>query len=168
MLGQIHESADPPFDIQSYECKEDEVKYYRPKYDRDSGEFLGLYETVGYLVVRGDPSEIFLSYGYDTERSTVLYSSFKRKISGSFSDTLFNKHIKLVGKPNDLEMSQLFFFLPSTTNRKESFNQYIKNVNLTPINIGKKQLDTLCGGTFDPRKLDLKSTKMRSVVISIL
>ena len=31
LLGQIHESANPPSDIQGYECKEDEVKYYRPK-----------------------------------------------------------------------------------------------------------------------------------------
>ena len=40
LLGQIHESANPPSDIQSYECKDGEVKYYRPKYNRDTGKFL--------------------------------------------------------------------------------------------------------------------------------
>ena len=53
LLGQIHESANPPSDIQSYKCKEEEVKYYCPKYDRDTGKFLGLYETVGFLVFSG-------------------------------------------------------------------------------------------------------------------
>ena len=118
--------------------------------------------------MRGDLLEVFLSYGYNTEKSKVLYSSFKCKIPSSFSSMLFNQHIKLVEKSKDLEMSQLFFFLPSITDRKESLNQYLKNVNITPIDVDKKQLDTLCGETFDPSKLELKSAKMRSVVISIL
>ena len=67
LLGHIHESANPPSNLQSYVCKKDKVKYYRPKYDKDTGKFLGLYETVCFLVVRGDPSEVFLSYRYDTE-----------------------------------------------------------------------------------------------------
>ena len=118
--------------------------------------------------MRGDPFEVFLSYGYDAERSKVLYSSFKHKIPSSFSGTLFNRHIKLVEKSNDLEMSQLFFFLPSITDRKESLNQYLKNVNINPVDVDKKSLDTLCGEVFDPSKLDLKSGKMRSVVICTL
>ena len=110
LLGQIHESANPPSDIKSYECKEDEVKYYRPKYDRDTGKFVGLCETVGLLVVCRDPFEVFLSYSSDAEKSKVLYSSFKRKIPSSFSGTLFSIHIKLVERSDDLEMSQLFFY----------------------------------------------------------
>ena len=80
----------------SYECNKDEVKYYHTKYDRDTGKFLGIYEAVGFLVVRGNPFEVFLSYGYDTEKSKIFYSSFKRKIPSSFSGTLFNRHIKLI------------------------------------------------------------------------
>ena len=109
LLGQIHESANPPSDIKSYEFKEDEVKYYRPKYDRDTGKFVGLCETVGFLVVCRDPFEVFLSYSSDAEKSKVLYSSFKRKIPSSLSGTLFSIHIKLVERSDDLEMSQLFF-----------------------------------------------------------
>ena len=95
-LGQIHESANLPSDIQNYECKEDEVKYYLPKYDRDTGKFLGIYETVGFLVVSGDPFEVFLSDGYDVKKCNVLYSSFKQKIPSGFSGTLFHRHIKVV------------------------------------------------------------------------
>ena len=63
LLGMIHESSNLPSNIQSSKCKEDKVKYYCPKYDRDTGKFLGLYETAGFLVVCGDPLEVFLSYG---------------------------------------------------------------------------------------------------------
>ena len=37
----------------------------RPKYSSETGEFLGLCETVGFLVVRGDAEEIFLNYEFD-------------------------------------------------------------------------------------------------------
>ena len=108
-MRQVHESANLPSNIKTYECKEDEVKYYCPKYDKDTGKFLRLYETVRFLVVRGDPFEVFLSYGYDVKESKVLYSSFKCKIPSSFRGTLFNSHIKLIESSGDLEMSQLFF-----------------------------------------------------------
>ena len=81
---------------------------------------------------------------------------------------LFNHHIKLIESSDNLEMSQLFFFLPSITDRKENLNQYLKSVNITSVNVKKKQLDTLCGETFNPSKLDSKSPKMRSAVISAL
>ena len=42
LLGQIHESSNLHSNMQSYECKEGKVKYYFPKYDRDTGKFLGL------------------------------------------------------------------------------------------------------------------------------
>ena len=114
--------------------------------------------------------EVFLSYGYDVKKCNVLYSSFKQKIPSGFSGTLFNRHIKVVESSEYLEMSQLFFFLPFITDRKENHNQYLKNVNRTPLDVEKKQLDTYCGigETFDPSKLKLKSAKMRSAVTEAL
>ena len=41
----------------------------RPYYDPMTSEFLGLYNTVGFLVVRGDEEEHFLNYGYDEAKS---------------------------------------------------------------------------------------------------
>lgn len=52
----------------------------RPKYNPDTGEFLGLYETVGIIVVRGSPKELFFNYGYDRKKSKVLYSHYRRRI----------------------------------------------------------------------------------------
>ena len=143
--------------------EKDEVKYCRPRYDRGTGKFLGIYETVGFLLVRGDPNEVFLSCEYDSETSKILYSNFKKKIPSNFSSMLFNQHIKLIESTDNTDMSQLFFFLPSIADGKESLNE-----NLTLLNLEKKELDTLCGEAFDPHKLDSKSPKMRSTVISML
>ena len=54
------ESSNPPQDISSYTLKENEVKMVRPKYDPKTGESKGLYETSGYLLVRGSPEEFFI------------------------------------------------------------------------------------------------------------
>ena len=37
----------------------------------------------------------------------------------------------------DIECSKMFFFLPSTTDRKEKINQFFKNVSLHPIDCRK-------------------------------
>ena len=108
----------------------------RPKYNSETGEFLGLYETVGFLVVRDDAEEIFLNYGFDKEKSKVLYSHYKRKIPSAFCGTVFNLHRTMIESGGlDLDFSQLLFFLPSVTDRPEEINQYLKNVSITPINI---------------------------------
>ena len=64
----------PPENLDSYECGEREVVIYRPKYDKASGAFRGLYETLGYITVRGDPQEHFLDYGFNKENSKILHS----------------------------------------------------------------------------------------------
>ena len=42
IVAQIMQLAHQPKDIESYDCKEDEVKILRAKYDRANGKFLGL------------------------------------------------------------------------------------------------------------------------------
>ena len=84
ILGQIIESSNPPENILSYTLKENEVPMIRPKYDRSTGQFKGLYETVRVLVVKGPPEEVFLNYGYDQNESKVLYSHHRRKMLSSF------------------------------------------------------------------------------------
>ena len=53
IFGQIIEASNPPSNIETYELKDREVKYYFPRYNKETGEFLGVYKTVGLLVVRG-------------------------------------------------------------------------------------------------------------------
>ena len=64
ILGQVIECINPLEDVANYVCKERGVKMHRPRYDPVSGQFRGLYESIEYLVVRGDHKEQFLDYGF--------------------------------------------------------------------------------------------------------
>ena len=55
----------------------------------------------------------------------------------------------------DSEFSNIYFFLPSITDRSEDINQYLKNVSISPIDITQKQFDDWAGCEFNPAKLDL-------------
>lgn len=110
------ESSNPPRDISSYTPKENEVKIIRPHYDPESGEFKGFNETIGYLVVRRSPEEVFFNYGYDREESKVLYAHYRRRIRNSFSGTIFNGHCEMIERGEaDGEGSRIYFF-PSVHN----------------------------------------------------
>ena len=61
-----------PENIENYVCKDREVKFYRLRYDTQTGQFLGLCELIVFLVVRGDQEEHFLNYGYSKENSKIL------------------------------------------------------------------------------------------------
>ena len=45
--------------VESYECKDDEVKILRTLYDRDTGKFLGLPYFIALITIRDDPGEQF-------------------------------------------------------------------------------------------------------------
>ena len=77
IIGQVTEAINPPENIESYVFKEREVKLRRPRYNPTTGEFLGLYDTVGFLVCRGEEEEHFLSYGYDENKPKLFYSFYK-------------------------------------------------------------------------------------------
>ena len=59
----ILEQINAPEDVSSNVYKERENKTVRPRYEPTTGEFLGLYETTGFIAVRGDADEHVLSYG---------------------------------------------------------------------------------------------------------
>ena len=133
VLGQIVE------DISTYFVKENKVKMIRPKYNAETGEFLGLYETIGFMAVRGSPDEVFFNYGYDKDKFKVLYSHYRRRIPNSFCGTIFNRQRAMIetGEINS-EFSNIYFFLPSITDRIEDINQYLKYVSISTIDITQK------------------------------
>ena len=112
LIGQIIEASIPPENIDTYVCKEQEVKLVRPKYDVSSGEFLGLHETVGFTV----------NYGFNKEKLKVLYSHYRRLTPNSFGGTIFNHHRQMV-ESGELESEYsefyffFFFFLHSITDK---------------------------------------------------
>ena len=96
IIGQIVESSNLPLGVSSYTLKENEVKMVRPLFNPKTSEFKGLYETVGYLVVRGSPEKVFLNSGCNHEKSKILYSHYRRRIPNSFSGTVFNRHRTMI------------------------------------------------------------------------
>ena len=54
ILDQIIEAINPLKKVENYVCKDREVRFYHLRYDTQTGQFFGLYESVGYLIVKGD------------------------------------------------------------------------------------------------------------------
>ena len=137
ILGQIMAVAnpDPSIDLDNYQFKENECLLYVPLYNKETGLFRGLGKRLGYITLRGDKNETFFSYGYDSEKSKMLYCTMKQQIPNIFQCTCFKKHHQylLNEKATDKLASSLFLFLPSTLDRKKSILQYKNSVNLHPI-----------------------------------
>ena len=141
--------------MSTYVLKKNSVSMLRPKYNPERGEFLGLYETVVFMV-RGSPEEVFFNYGYDKEKSKVPYAHYRRRVPNSFSGTIFNSHrVMIESGEADAEFSNIYFFLPSITDRNEEINKYLNNVSISPIDVFQEQLNNWAGVEFNPSKLDL-------------
>ena len=66
------------------------------------------------------------------------------------------------------KMSNIFFFLPSITDRSEKTDMYLNSVSISPIDIIQKQLIGGAETSFDPSKLDtygLEKNMMTDAVI---
>ena len=110
----------------------------RPRYDHALSQFLGFYETLGFIVAGGDPKEHFLDYGYNKQNSKILYSYHKRWIPSTFIGTFFDRH-RLQYESGGLPTTYLsvYYFLPSTTDRGKEINRHLGSVNLLPIDISE-------------------------------
>ena len=162
ILGQIIPLAnpDPSIDLDNYEFKDNECLLYVPLYNTETGLFKGLGKRLGYISLRGDKKETFYSYGYDKERSKLLYCTMKQPLPNIFQCTSFKKHkdFLIQEKLNERNESFLFLFLPSTLDRKEEFLQFKSSVNLHPIDAMHDDLKAMNNDKdFDPAQLDLAS-----------
>ena len=137
-----------PNDIDSYDCKDNEVKILRTKYDPVNGKFLGIEYCVALLTVKNNPEEQFCDYGYVKANSKMLYSTRKSKILSSFKATAFDNHKNQYegGVFLEEDFSKIFFYLPSTVNRCEEINQYLTSVFLKPYHMDISDL----GEGFNP------------------
>lgn len=62
------------------------------RYDTVAGQFQGLYETLVYIIVRGDTDECFLDYGFWKQNSKILYYFHKKRMPNNLSGKFFNRH----------------------------------------------------------------------------
>ena len=156
LLDQINKCINPPEDIHNYICKEIWIKTYHPRYDPVTGQFLDLYESLGFIVVRGDPDNHFLDYGFGKENSKILYSYHKIRIPSLFSGTFFTRD-KLQFESGGLQTlySNVYYFLPSATGRSKEINRHLRYVNQSPIYIPENSFETENNVCFDLLKLDV-------------
>ena len=120
ILNRIMVVANQPVQIETYFCKANEVKLHTCIYDLITDEFQGLKTELAFIVLRGNKNETFLSYGFDADKSAVLYSTSKQKIPDAFISTCFKKHCsEIINKRREKEVfSTLFYYLLSINDRK--------------------------------------------------
>ena len=94
-------------------------------------------KKLGQITLRDDAKERFFSYGYNKEKSALLYCSMKSPLPNIFSSSAFKKHVSFLMDQNEVKakQSELFFFLPATLDRKEDILQWKDNVHLHPIDL---------------------------------
>ena len=89
-----------------------------------------------------------------------------------FSSTFFNQHkLQFESGASQTTSSNLYYSLPSTTNRSEEINRYLGSANLCPINIPEKSFETKENVSFDPSKLDFNCQEkdiMTEAVVKML
>ena len=115
-------------------------------------------------MVRGDEDEKFLSYGYDEDKSNMLYSTVNQILPNIFQGTSFKKYNPLLPNEQSVQKySKLFFFLPSTMDRKEKINQFMKNFSLHPIDCRFEDFQkcSCIGVDFRPQDLDSSDLERR-------
>ena len=157
ILGQVIPLRNPPEDLDNYISKEDHlVKMYVALYDNNDGRFLGVKETAGYVMLRGDWDETFWTYGFNVEKSSLLYCYSKQPMPNVFKGTAFNVYSnEMLSERDRNEYSKIFFYLPSITDRKEKINQYRDQVSLTPVDCKLERFEDFSpsGYAFNPSHL---------------
>ena len=135
IISPLIVAANQPTEIDQYDCKDNEVKLYTCICNLQTGKFLGLRCEVAFTVLRGDERELFLSYPFDSEKSSISYSSSKQKIPDGFLSISFKKHYsEIMNERREKEdFSTLFYYFPSIADRKQDINQHRNNVNLSPV-----------------------------------
>ena len=164
ILGQLICAKTMPKDFENYECSENEVKLCVPLYNIETGEFKDLQKWLAYIIVRGGEDEMFLSYGFDEDKSNVLYSNYKLILPNIFQGTSFKKYNPmLLNERSVQERSKMFFFLSSTTDRKEKIDQFLKNVSLHPTDCHYEDFRKCSanGRDFYPQDLDSSDMEKR-------
>ena len=124
-----------------------------------TGKFVGLYKTIGFIVVRGDDN------GYDENKSKLLYLFYKGRISNPLGGIMLTRHRVLFESGElDTDFSKLYFFLLSITDRCKEINQHMKYVNIHHFDLNEKEF----GDGFQSNLLDFTCDKKKQMTDSVV
>ena len=164
ILGQLIPVANPDLQIylENHQFKDHEACLFVPIYNKATGMYGGLTKKLAHITLRGDVNERFYSYGYNKEKSALLYCVNRHPLPNIFHYTAFKQYhgfylMKIKKKP---EFSKMFLFLPSTLDRKEKFLQWQDHVHLHPVDVSFDELKEFNNGEdFTPDLLDNKELR---------
>ena len=93
IVGQLITLKSSPDDLDSA-VRDDRslVKMYAPDYDHESGKFLGVKESLAYIMIRNEEQETFFTYGFSAEHGSILYCYSRQSMPNVFKVTVFNTH----------------------------------------------------------------------------
>ena len=170
ILTQILPLANPTpeINLDTHEFKDNESLLFVPLYNTENGLYRGLTKKLARITLRDDKNETFYSYGFDKEKSKLLFCVNRQPIPNMFECTAFKKHTSYLLSENQekSEFSKIFMHLPSTLDQKEDIQQYNDNVHLHPIDVSYEQLKVQNGNQdFDPSQLD--DTSLRKTLLPI-
>ena len=77
----------------------------------ENGLYRRLKKLLANIILRDDEVETFYSYGYDKERSKILYCLNKQPLPNIFQSTAFKKYISYLLDQKNLQFSKIFMFL---------------------------------------------------------
>ena len=161
-------NPDPKIDPEKHEFKDHEVLLFVPVYNTVTGMYSGLTKKLAHVTLNGDVNERVYSYGYSTEKSTLLYCVNKHPLPNIFHCTAFKQHHGFLLDENQkrAEFYNMFMFLSSTLDRKVKILQWQDHVHLHPINVTYEELKGLNNGKdFNPSLLDHKDLRKNITVL---
>ena len=129
---------------------------YASDYDHKSGKFLGVKESLAYIMIRNEEQETFFTYGFSAEHASILYCYSRQSMATVFKGTAFNTHKLQNYTESNARMSDIFFYLPSISGRKEDINRYGDQVALVPVTCTSADISKFApeGYEFNPSDLD--------------
>ena len=132
------------------------VKMYAPDYDHKSGKFLGVKESLAYIMLRNEEQETFFTHGFSAEHASILYCYSRQSLPNVFKGTAFNTYKLQNYAESKARMSDIFFYLPSISDRKEEINRYRDQVALVPVTCTSADISKFSpeGYEFNPSDLD--------------
>ena len=77
-------NPDPSINLETHVFQEHEALLYVPFYNKVTGLYGGLTKKLAHIILRGDDSERFYSYGFSKEKSALLYCTHKDPLPNIF------------------------------------------------------------------------------------
>ena len=85
-------NPDPQINLENHQFKDHEALLFVPVYTKSTGIYGGLTKKLAHVILRGDANERFYSYGYNKERSTLMYCVNRQPLLNIFHCTVFKQH----------------------------------------------------------------------------